>query len=107
MTNEEKIKHVLDQFDIQWWDHGKNVTDGWINVQCPFCDDHSNHMGTCIVSFMIKCWRCRRGGYFTYLVRELTGLPEQQIKDMIIDGSVAFKVEPLDQIKKILTKPNV
>lgn len=38
---------------------GKNVMDGWVNIQCPFCKDESNHLGVFINRpRKIKCWRC-------------------------------------------------
>lgn len=41
---------------------GKNTAPGWINLTCPFCDDHSNHLGFNIqTSGGFHCWKC--GGH--------------------------------------------
>jgi hypothetical protein len=38
---------------------GKNVMDGYVNTNCPFCDDHSNHLGVNIKKpRKVRCWRC-------------------------------------------------
>ncbi|MBT7929608.1 hypothetical protein HN682_06815 [Candidatus Peregrinibacteria bacterium] len=38
---------------------GNNVMDGWVNICCPFCDDHSNHLGVFLKKpANVRCWRC-------------------------------------------------
>jgi len=36
----------------------KNVSHGWINIQCPFCNDHSWHCGINMASGLFHCWLC-------------------------------------------------
>lgn len=43
---------------IEYWTEGKNVRHGWVNIQCPFCDDASNHLGISLYNLEVKCWRC-------------------------------------------------
>jgi len=43
---------------IEYWTEGKNVRRGWVNIQCPFCDDSSNHLGISLYNLEVKCWRC-------------------------------------------------
>ena len=52
------LTEFLDDYGIEHWDHGKNVSPGWINIQCVFCDDHSNHCGIRISDLRVNCWRC-------------------------------------------------
>jgi len=52
------IKHILDQHGIPNWTEGKNVAPGWINIQCPFCDDSSNHFGFNPKKEYGSCWKC-------------------------------------------------
>lgn len=49
---------------IQHWTTGKNVTQGWVNIQCvyPGCDDASNHLGTSLSTGLHSCWKCGRKG---------------------------------------------
>lgn len=51
---------VLREHQIPFWTEGKNVSPGWINVQCPFCNDHSNHCGINPVKYYVNCWKCGR-----------------------------------------------
>lgn len=39
---------------------GKNNIIGATNVQCPWCDDHSNHCNF-FPDGHVKCWRCKAG----------------------------------------------
>lgn len=58
-------------YSIQYWTSGNNVSDGWVNVRCPMCDDHSNHGGFSPEG-QYNCWRC--GGHSLHsVIRALTG----------------------------------
>lgn len=48
---------LLDDHKIPYWTDGKNVSPGWTNIQCPMCDDHSNHGGFSPEG-RYSCWRC-------------------------------------------------
>ncbi len=55
------IKQFLDDYNIQQFTEGKNTQAGWINIQCPFCQDNSNHGGFNISGGYYNCWQC--GGH--------------------------------------------
>jgi hypothetical protein len=42
----------------EYWTDGKNVKSGNINIRCPFCNDHSNHLGCHPGTGKVYCWRC-------------------------------------------------
>ncbi len=52
------IRAIYDDFNIDWRDSGKEVTKGWINSQCPFCGDTSEHLGYFPQLDMFSCWKC-------------------------------------------------
>jgi len=55
----------LDARGIAYKTTGKNVSAGWIGIQCvyPLCDDHSNHLGINLDTGVHSCWKCgNRGG---------------------------------------------
>ncbi len=52
------IKKLLEDYNIDFWDSGKNVTPGWINICCPFCEDKSNHGGFNPFKEYYNCWHC-------------------------------------------------
>ena len=54
------IIRYLDSRGISYEESGKNISRAgeWIGVQCPFCGDHSNHLGINLQSRAMSCWRC-------------------------------------------------
>jgi len=52
------VVRFLKDNGIEYWDSGNNVQEGWVNVNCPFCDDPSNHGGFNLKGSYYNCWRC-------------------------------------------------
>lgn len=66
------IREVLDDLNICYTESGKNVSNGWIGVTCPFCGDDSNHLGICLNTPVISCFKCGiTGTIIKYLAEEL------------------------------------
>ncbi len=68
------IRSVLDAVGVSYSESGKNVSNGWVGVQCPMpgCGDISNHMGINLGSPVISCYNCgTTGNYLTYLAAEV------------------------------------
>jgi hypothetical protein len=57
-----QIKKLLTDYNIPFDTHGKNISTGWIGLQCPFCNDKSNHLGYDLNQKDSKkgfsCWKC-------------------------------------------------
>ncbi|MCP4475428.1 MAG: hypothetical protein GY821_12850 [Gammaproteobacteria bacterium] len=51
------IKYYED-FNIDYKTEGNNVSEGWVNINCPFCSDISEHLGFNLKNGKISCWRC-------------------------------------------------
>lgn len=68
---------LFDDYGIQYWTEGKNVTQGWVNVCCPHkdCDDMSNHGGFSPDTGHYNCWKC---GWH----------PSQEIIALLLDVSI-------------------
>lgn len=76
------IQQLLEDNNIQCWTEGKNVSKNHINIQCPFCDDDSNHLGINIYNYKCNCWKCGPKSLITVFKR-LLGLTYTQTKDLI------------------------
>lgn len=48
----------LENKNIRYWTSGKNISHGYIGLQCPFCGDHSNHLGIRLKDLKTTCWKC-------------------------------------------------
>ena len=99
VINKQKIIDIYDNLRIRWWDRGKNVTQGWVNVQCPLCSDASNHCGTNPATGLFHCWKCGKKGSFVNLLMALSDLPFGQCNSLIEEPSVSFKQPTIDRIK--------
>lgn len=66
------IRSILDDLEIEYFESGKNVSNGWIGTACPWCGDESSHLGLCLESPVASCLKCGEGGnYLSYLIKEL------------------------------------
>lgn len=58
----------LDQYGIQYWTAGENVSRGRVGVTCPFCDDTYNHLGLDINGEKSPyCWKCGSHSWWDYI----------------------------------------
>lgn len=81
---------LIDFFDdhgIEYWKSGNNVSRGCINIQCPFCDDHSNHLGIRKKDFKVRCWRCGSHN-IEKVVQEISGITYKEAKLFCSDLSL-------------------
>jgi DNA primase len=60
------------EYQIPYTAKGKNVSPGWIGVQCPFCSDKSNHGGIHIKTGKYSCWNCKENDIIKY-IQVITG----------------------------------
>ena len=73
---------------VPHWTEGNNVSDGWVNTNCVFCDDPSNHLGFSEETGACACWRC--GNHSTSeAIHILTGLDWQNIQTSYLTGGAA------------------
>jgi hypothetical protein len=77
------ILKLYQDYQIPKWTEGKNVSAGWVNVQCPFCGDDSNHLGFNLQDEYFKCWKCGWHPIKKTLSR-LLGISEDEIFKLII-----------------------
>lgn len=101
MERNEIIK-VLERQDIDYWTGGRNVSENSINIQCPYCDDNSNHCGIFHPSGLFNCWRCSEKGPLPKLLSKITGISEEWFEIHFEDQRIDFKQAPEDQIRDIL-----
>lgn len=63
-------RRFLSEYKIGYYTEGKNVSPGWINIQCPFCGDASNHGGFNLSGEYYNCWKCG-GRDIPFVIRKL------------------------------------
>ena len=80
-----KIMKLLDDYNIPYTTAGnsRNVQRGWIGLTCPFCDDHSDHLGYNVDEDIgFNCWRCGTHGIYDTLSK-LLNIPKKQVRSLI------------------------
>lgn len=65
------VKKVLQEQNVFFAESGKNVTVGWVNVNCPFCHDPSWHLGINLTSNRCSCWKCGKSISFWNYLKEV------------------------------------
>lgn len=81
------VKTFLSHNHVNYVESGKNVREGWIGTKCPFCDDHSQHLGIS-PSMGISCWRCGTTGTVLKLVMKILGVDFHTAGRIIRDYSI-------------------
>ena len=66
------IKDYLNSKDILYIETGKNVSAGWVNMSCPFCEENSTHLGISPTGGF-NCWVCGESGDVTKLIKQMEG----------------------------------
>jgi DNA primase len=77
------IISYLDDKLISYSTSGKNVTKNWCNIQCPFCQDHSNHLGIHLDTGNFSCWKCGSKGVIENLIIEIEQCSFKEAKKII------------------------
>jgi len=82
MIKDFDIIKFLESRDISYHTSGKNVSQGWIGIQCPFCGDKSNHLGINLSSKAASCFICGKHRLID-VVKELDNVGYGQAKKTI------------------------
>lgn len=64
------VIRFLEKHNIGYDDSGSQVTAGWVNVQCPFCQDPSRHCGL-NEDGACSCWHCGKHDLLRFIMRIL------------------------------------
>ena len=96
------IQLFLEDEQIEYWAEGKNVLDNHVNVNCPFCDDPSNHLGFDIAyPLNPKCWRCGDhwlGDFLIEMGYQVTKMYGKYDKDAEDIGEVEVKSKVVREV---------
>lgn len=65
------IRAYLDSMQVSYWEHGRNVSKGWLGTQCIYCDDSHNHLGIHLYYKNYSCWLCHSTGSLVDLICDL------------------------------------
>lgn len=99
-------------YNIAFSTSGKNVSDGWVGLPCPFHTDHDFHLGFNLAEGYFSCWKCGHHS-IEEVVKTLVGLKDTQhiLKDydsvsvyrresVVYSKQVKIPNEPLSKVEK-------
>jgi len=101
------IKSFLEKEEIPYSSSGENVTQGWINLRCIFCNDHANHLGINLESGVFHCWICGEKGDFNKFVRELLICSWQTAKKTIETYTIDAYIEQKNKFLSPVSNNNL
>lgn len=84
---------------VEYNTEGKNVSEGWVEVKCPWCDDPSTHLGINLDSKGFNCWRCHAKGSFPILLRALENCSYDEL-DYVIDRYSNYSNRNVGPVRK-------
>lgn len=77
-----------------------NYHEGWVNIRCPHCNDHSTHLGVNIQNGYANCWRC--GHHFLdKTVAKVLNIPVGKAKKLLKE----YGGQPVRKAKEIKRAP--
>ncbi len=91
---------------IDFRSSGKNISAGWIGVNCPFCGELNNHCGVNLDSKRYSCWVCSQSGTIVKLIGVLLKINYGQA-NRIIDDYRGFHYEmPIRELSPEVIMPS-
>lgn len=103
------IRNIFSQYNIEYAESGKNISKGWIGVNCPFCEeDEGFHLGINEKSGYWSCWKNskHRGKGYYNLFRKLLKCSEQQLRLLCEDKKLLIEDE-FNSIKDKLNSKDI
>lgn len=67
------VLSYLQSRNIGYKTSGKNVSSGWVGINCLYCIDNSNHLGINLHSKTFNCFRCGETGNAIKLIQTIEG----------------------------------
>ena len=85
------IESFLDKNDVAYKTKGSNVSVGWIEISCPFCNDPSYHLGINLESGLFHCWVCQSKGDFIALIKKLLNVNYERSLSLITEHKKSLR----------------
>ena len=98
---ERNIIKLLDRYYIPYVTEGNNVSENFLGINCPYCNDPSEHLGISKTTGIFSCWRCNtRGNLYTLFVT-LVNISKEEYEATVEKG-ISFAKSPLEQIQEMI-----
>lgn len=68
------VIRYLEDMGVEYSTGGDNVSEGWVGIQCPWCEDHADHLGINLEKLNCSCFICGASNDIVGLIMELEGV---------------------------------
>ncbi len=89
--------------DLEYWSSGKNVSVGWVNIQCVFCDDLSNHLGIRLSDYRVHCWKCG-GNTMANVIMAVTSCNYGEARRVLKSLAVGVDLPKIEKTLSVISK---
>ena len=93
------IQAYLEDRNILFHTEGKNVTEGWTNITCLWCDDLSNHLGVS-PNNLYHCWICGKKGSVLDIIRKIENCSYSKAESIVKEYSTLSPLTFEEKIKE-------
>ncbi len=90
-------RQFLFDYSVQIRTEGENAQPGWIQINCPFCNDQDYHGGFNLEKGYYNCWRCSWHS-LTDVISTLINCDYHKTKEILKEYNNARK--PEDEIRE-------
>lgn len=98
------IIRLFTDYHVPFATEGKHTQPGWVQIQCPYCDDHGTKLGWNIRNEYFNCWKC--GWHYTdETLSILTGIPEHEV--WIKVKQYTARPETQEEDEELIVRPEV
>jgi hypothetical protein len=94
-------ERFLSDYNIQTYTDGPDTQEGWINIQCPECNDHANHGGFNLATGYYNCWRCGKH-YVDNILVDLLLISKKEANNIIDEYQIDVPGTIIKKEKKII-----
>lgn len=84
---------------------GKNISRGWIGVNCPFCGEQNHHCGVNLDTKRYSCWVCSQTGTLVKLVGVLLKVNYGKANRVIDDYRGFYFEAPVRELSEEIILP--
>jgi len=97
------ILKLYNDHAIPFVTEGKNYSSGWLNTNCPFCNDTSGHLGFKLDEGYFHCWKC--GHHFPdQTIAKLLNITETEARILLKQYNSSFSISDVEPVKEIRVK---
>ena len=100
------VESLFQKEGIAYRTSGKNISAGWVGINCPFCGEQNNHCGVNLDTKRYSCWVCAKSGTLVKLVGVLLKATYGEANKIINDYRGFYYDAPVRELSDKIILPS-